>query len=134
MVLDSPSILNFRKVSEECQGYKLDFPEAHICLQEMLNTCLCWEGYFMCANRRLRESSEERRWIAWGSYPLTSEHQAGALTLTFAFMRVLDRSTVRRVLSELEKQLTLLVIVIVIICDYDSYYCYIVIYCYLLLF
>jgi len=38
-MLHTHSVINSPKVSEECQEYKLDFLEARICLQQMLNAC-----------------------------------------------------------------------------------------------
>jgi len=42
MILHTRSALNSPKVSEECQGYKLDFLEAQICLQQMLCQLQTW--------------------------------------------------------------------------------------------
>ena len=39
MILHTRSVRNSLKVSEECQGYKLDFFEEQICLQQMLSAC-----------------------------------------------------------------------------------------------
>lgn len=39
MILHTRSALNSLKVSEECQGYKLDFLEAQIYLRQMLTPC-----------------------------------------------------------------------------------------------
>jgi hypothetical protein len=39
MALDSRSVWNFLKLSEERQGYKLYFQKLKFCLQQMLHTC-----------------------------------------------------------------------------------------------
>jgi hypothetical protein len=107
----------------------------------------CWtpvyvgKDVFCVPSADFRESSEEKRWIAWGSYPLTSAYHAGSCTsLTFAFMRILEEklsvpTAVRRTVITGETAAAVVCCMLTVSrCHYSWLWLLLLTHCYLFLF
>lgn len=78
-----------------------------------------------CANRRLGESSKERRRNAWGSYPLTSERCAGScISLNFTLLLLLEgKSSVKSTVKYVGPR-TAEAVVIAVLCCFNVTHCH----------